>query len=701
MTRKPDAPQLLIAVALFLAPLIGGQLSTDASPLDDLIGVLTGDAAAPLLTHALLFLPIVAAVLLLMRRRVVQVPSGPIGGLLLGFFGLIALTVSTSTYRLPSLSTAVEWWIYALVFFVTAASAGRQQGPKAFMVATFAGCSLLALRGIREYGETKALDPTWRIFAGWVNPNATAAMLLVGFFLGLGFVLTESRLRSLAAGVGTVAIAFAILLTQSKGALAVLVVVLVLFTALALSAGATAGERKTVFARVGAVLAMMAVLFVAVSGMTNGGPSAGGGALSRVANAGSTSEQSAGFRTLLWKGAVAMIKDRPTGVGIGAYRFESGMSGLHTQTHLTHNSFLQLATEGSLILPLLLLAAGFFWLRSLFKGWRERPTETRLLSVAIFGSVAAVMAHSLVDSDLYYFGIGFTFFSLLGTGLLKSVDAVAPEFVFPAVRRGAIAATALIAALALFLGTGELRRASARTDLTRRDVSHATETLNQQVGLMPFDGEAWYMLAQVGMDSAERLKRIQTAADFLPTSRNLRLLSRVQAEAGNGEAAVESLRTALRRDPNNLLTLNTLADQYRKLGDDTLADETLRRLIAVEGTSYFQVRSLPDLVPTETYLARITLAKRVPPAERIALLTPAMDGYRQYIARTVPQVENMAKQQPPLDYAGENVEKARAKLMDAAEGARMLADAYRRAGKSAEADAADADAATFSGALDK
>jgi tetratricopeptide (TPR) repeat protein len=396
-----------------------------------------------------------------------------------------------------------------------------------------------------------------------------------------------------------------------------------------------------------------------------------------------------------------MIKANPVGYGPGTYRFESGRSGLHTQTVYTHNAFLQLAVESSPLAPLLLLLAGALWTRLAFRGWRTLPNDRRYLQASVFCSVVAVAAHSVVDSDLYYFGIGLTFFTLLGLGLLLSADAVAPEFAPRSARSVGIAGGALAFLLLGYTGIAELWRAQARGQLAVRDAQGAAATLASLRSLAPQDGEAWYYTAQVAPTSSERLEALQRAAALAPTTRNLRALARLQSEAGQLPTAITTTRTALMRDPNNLPALTLLADLQRRSGDAVAANETLRRLVAVEQTPYFQVRSLPELVPTETYMARLTLAQTATGATKAALLQPAVDGLTQYLQRTVPMVKRMAAGTPPMDFGGETPERAREKLAVGERAARELAATYRALGDTGRAEAAEGAAGAFAAGFDK
>lgn len=703
MKTRIDTPLALLLVAMFLAPIIGGQVSNDVALSDGLLDALFGGTSAPLLTHALIFFPIALALGFLFRRQVVQVPNSTLATSLFLFFGALAGTVLLSAFKFTSLATAAQWLAYAIAFLVAVGAAGRRTGPFAVVAAIFAGCVVMSMRGLLEYGAVKAEDPTWRIFAGWINPNATAGMLLVGFFAGVATLsLAKDRMVSLISGVGVALVGLALALTQSKGAIAVLFVALAIFGVLVLTLpkGEVKGNAfKRTLGSLVAVVVLVSLMQVSAKPAAGGGSS--GGSLSRVVQSQATSEQSAGFRLLLWKGALDLVKKNPAGYGIGSYAFESARSGRNTQTVYAHQAFLQLAVEGSFVLPALLLLSGILWIRLVFRGWRKLPAERQLLQAGIFSAVSAVIAHSLVDSDLYYFGIGLSFFVLLGLGLLLSGDAVAPEFAPKPVRLIGTLGGAFVALLLLYVGYVEYGRSEARTLLAGRDLLGAQQKLDGIRGIAPFDGEAWYLTARTSTSPDALRNAAERAAEYKPTPRIHRFLAQVYEAQGRVPEAMAQLRYALMRDPNNLSALSMLAQFNEKIGNELEWKSTLQRLIKVEDTDYFKIRSVPELVFTQTYEARVLLARKVAGREKIALLRPAIDGYLDYVRRTVPSIKRQTQGNPNGDFSGETVELAKTKLQFAAEAARELAAAYRTVGDAEGVKAAEEAEGAFAGAFDK
>jgi O-antigen ligase len=703
---------MLLLVAAFLIPLAGGQVFLETIGLTggplDLLNSLFGGPELPTASHLVLAVFVIGAfVRLLLSRRVVQTPNGLLSGSVAIFFAITVITTAFSPFKLLSVSILTEWLTYGFALFAVVGLAGRRDGPRAITIALFAGCVLCALRGIQEYGVNKAVDPAWRIFGGWNNPNALAAMLLVGFFLGVGLTLTEERLAALLAAIGTVFIGLALFLTQSKGGLLVLLIISVVWAALAavLRSREPGGRAASAF-RVGGIAVALLVVFAALTFGQRGARAPNGAnaptavATSHLLNVGESADQSAGFRKLLWQTSLDLIKKNPAGYGLGSFRHESGRPGLTTQTVFAHSAYLQLAVEGSPLLLLAFLAIIGIWLWRVMRGIRTLPALQRTRLLSIVAAVAAVLAHSFIDSDIYYFGVGLSVFILIGLSLLLAADAVAPEFLFPAVRGMAAGFGGFTVAALSYFAFVQYESAIVRGEVETGKGQEALDALTTLKGLAPMDGEVWYMAAQLERTGPKAVSDAESAVDAAPSTRNLRLLARLQEDSGQIAAAETSDNRALVLDPNNLATLYQLASLQRRNGDTEACVRTLRRLIGVENTNYFKVRSLPELVPTETYLARLELAEELPdPSEKRRLLAEAVAGFREYLAKTIPKVVDSAKASPPINYAGITVPQAKETLGRAAEAATELANLDRRAGDAAGADAAGADAHAFSSAL--
>lgn len=719
--KRDQVPILILAVVLFLAPIIGGQLSVDASTLGpgfgNLMAALGGNGDLGILPHALLAAGIVlAASVLLLSRQIIQTPNQRLGIILVLMLAVIGGSVAESAFKGVSVVAAAEWWAYGIAFFAAVACSGRQLGPKVLISALFAGAVVVAIKGILEYGQMKTIDPTWRIFAGWVNPNATAAILLVGFFLGIGLLLVLPRLAGLLSGLGTSLIGLALALTQSKGGLLAWGITCV-FLIILLAVWIPRGEKIKSLTRVGAVMGLSVLLVFAIvfrpspalAAVTTGSPPSPvtTSALSRLTNSGGSQDQSSGFRSLLWKGCIQLVKENPIGYGIGAYRFESARTGLTTQTQLAHETYLQLMVEASPLATGLLFLFSGYWLWLVLRGARKMPTEANLLRAGVISAVLAVSLHNFVDSDHYYFGIGLCIFSLMGIGLVLSSDSVTPEFVLKPARIGSVVLGSLVTFTLFWFGYAELLRAEVRFSIGQLNsaqggeaASSAEGELDQLLALFPNDAEGNYLAAKMGRNTEDRQRYLRRAVENGPSTRNLRALAR-ELRADNKAISAESyLQQALKSDPNNLLTLTELLQLNQSTGNQTAALATANRLIDVEKTPYFQIRSLPNLVPTETYLARVPLAAAEPdPIKKSKLLREAVDGLKNYLRTTVPEIKQamLAPASSGGNFGGENPRRG-AEIMVIAEGlSKQLALLYRTVEPSGVA-AAEANALAFAAA---
>lgn len=649
MSQKVDAvPIALLTIAALLTPVIGGGVNVEAQPVEPgfaaTLSAVMGGRDLPLLSHALLLLPVaVALIWVWLSSRVVQVPAPAITYSALAFAAFLVLGLM-GPFPFSAQMSLVEYYAYVIAFFAAVAALGRDSGPRRLIMAIFAGSALVAASGVMEYLVMSARDPSWRIFGTWMNPNALAAMLLIGFFCGVGVVFanlrrpgkeTEGPMRALAV-IALGAIVAALVLTQSRGAyLALLVGVAGVLISFFFS---PTGARRAGhgLASTGIALALGIVLAI---GLTLAAPTKSGGALGRVTQMETTQEQSAGFRTNLWRGAVALIQENPIGHGLGSYRFVSAKPGLTTQTQFTHNSYLQLAVEGGVIALGALIALVLTWTIGFFRGARHGDPRAAPWRAAVLGSVMAIGAHSMIDSDLSYFGIGFSIFLLMGVGLLLSVDGVTPETRPRPMIPVAVGFTAAALLFMWVFAIGESHKARARYALLTGEPGPASEAADRALGITPGDPEAAYLRALATPDPSQRLAYFQRATTPTGWTKFQRAYARELATQGKRLEALNALDKALWLDPNNLPALWLKTQFQSEVGNHTGAVETARRLVAIERTPYFQVRSIPEIVPTETYEARIFLARSMPSSsERTELLRGAVEGFQAFAQRTVPQL---------------------------------------------------------------
>ncbi len=653
-------PQWLVLVALFVAPILGGNVTVDAAPAS--AGLLSPET--PYVAHFLILLPVaIASVALMWSRRVQIVPETKFLAALTLMMVLIVASIAVSRFTFISVGVAIEWLAAVLVLFTVLGALGKVQGPQLALAALAAGCATEALVAIVEYGQTRSIDPNWRVFGDWVHPNVLAGMLLLGFFASFGLAATTERLSRLLCLLGATVILIAIGLTQSKGGLLACGAGLIVWLALT-------WRSIRVSAPAMAVPIVLTVLFF--TGLKATTPS--GQALSRVTQAAANQEQSAGFRTLLWKSAVRNMQSQPAGTGIGTFRFESARAGLTQQTHFAHQSFLQLASEASPFAALALIGTLAFWLRATLTATRQDEHRT-LLRSGVIAAVVASCAHSCVDSDLYHFGIAVAFFGLLGIGLQLAADGSTPELVPAPARRviGIVSVVVLTLGLGVFAleqrGKADLLGAMM-ADPAQAKARYATPPLWAER-----DGEWWYLGVMTGLEPESAwLPNLQRAFRLQPSPKFGRALAREQARLGQNAGAVSTLQEALRSDPNNLLVLKQVLSIQESQGATQEAVATAQRMLQVEKSPYYQIRAIPEIVPTETADARLVLAK-LDPRQRQRWLKEATDIYLRYLETTVPKILDAAKANPPQTFGGETVAEATRRMESAAGAAEQLGDA--------------------------
>lgn len=695
-------PLGLLALGCFLLPILGGRITVEAQPFAGGFGALLVSlwegSEAPSLAHALIALCFaVSCALTLGRSKVVQTPTNRLA-LPLAFVTLaVVASVALSSFRWTSLVAAAEWVMYPFGFLAAILSAGRGRGPLLAIGALVAGCFVVATMGVLDYWQMRAIDPSWRIFANWTNPNALAGMLVIGFFLALGLTMLQERINALAAGGATVVIGFALMLTQSKGGLLALGAGLIAL-AVAFVSWVRIGESKAQAIRCLGTLAALAAIVLALKFAPTRGPEpdkgGGVGFMSRVSNTSGTSEQSAGFRTLLWKSALDLTKQNPIGNGINTFRYYSTRPGRVSQTHLAHQSYLQLACEAGVFAALALLAFGLVFTIECFRGARKLPPERNLLRAGCFSAFVAAAVHNAVDSDLYFFGSGMALFVVMGLGAILAADALTPEQA-PSSGRYPFAIVPVFATLCLFwAGKVELAKGEVVFAMATGSFDQASEGAKSLSGMSLGDAESAFLEARVSQGQS-RISALERAISLGPTPRYYRALADEKLASGDVTGAKAALDSALNWDPNNLPALLRLMNLLSSAERMDEAKEVAKRLIETESSTAFSVRAIPELMPTETLLARVFLAESAKGTEKGELLQKAVDGFVAYRTTTAPYVQSLTKDSPDLQIGGVGRKEVASTMAIAAKAAKELATYYSGAGDTRRAAASLADAAGF------
>lgn len=654
--KRPEF--LLLCLGVSWAIITCGQPLTDAQPGGGFSAILGGALEVIRVNRALAALLIFGGLawhLLQQNSPVLPKPKMQIALAALG--GLLLFSALISPYLSQSLDGTASWLTAFGAMLLALGAVGRKEGPQVALGVFCAAGTVCAVKGIMEYLERREVEPTFRIFAGWSNPNAAAGLFLLLIPVALSLAWTREDWTKWLASLSGGLLTCALLLTQSKGGWLAFGIGLAVFVFLTLL---WKGSLKKAIPAA-ASLALGILLFGGLVYGPRSSSQTGGPGLARMTSGGEV-EQSAGFRSLLWKTTIELAKERPQGWGTGAFRFVSGKPGLVTQTVTPHQNYLGLAAEGGILSLIAFAACAFFWFIRVMPGAKAMTEPQNLLRAGVVAGIVGAGAHGMVDSTFAYPGFLLLFFALLGVGLQLSADGSAPELMPKPIRQ----ATALALCLApLLLVLAFARCESAKTSLLNavslRDPAAVASALPPVESVAGLDGESAYLAGLHSPSEEARLKLLEQAAKKMPASRVFRALARAQEQAGQNSAALVSLNRALDVDPSNMPALLLMMKMQDQQGDQESAVQTAERLKALESSTVFTVRSLAELVPTETFQASLYLAKSgAKPESAQELLLGAVKGWADYSRLTVPKVVEFGKGQLP--YGGQTPETAKENL---------------------------------------
>lgn len=691
----PEA--VLMALLCCLAPIIGGQVVTEPRALyGGFFTELLGGGALPLTSRLLLGLLPIGAFALALRTRVVQIPNLRFLGFLTVFVGTLLFSVLLSPFKYVALREWLTYLTYATALVATVAVAGRVRNIKLFIGSILVGTAIVALKGIGEFVSVMATEPSHRIFADWNNPNSVASLFDIGAILSFGFAAAEtSKVKWLGVATGALSVT-GLVLTQSKGGFLAFGVGLVALL------GFAAGFKQIKKAPLPILALCLGLLFAVGLNKAAQSQSQGGAVISRLVDAGSTAEQSAGFRENLWKTALVVAKEHPLGSGVGTFRYFSSVAGLTDQTVYAHENYLQILSEGGIVALLAFLGAAVVWLTLVVRGSRVQPPETLGLKAAVIAAVLTFGAHGLVESNISFFGTGVIFFVLLGLGLQLATDATSPE----AMPSGIRAWVGVVFCLVPFVGMGvnsltEIRKATVMSALEARDRDLVTSSTQGLRANAFGDPESLYLSTyDPTLSPKERADLLAQVAAQMPTPKYLRAAARQYDELGDPIRALSLLDEVKKYDPSNLPAGKLKLDILIRDHETDRAVQAANELIAMESSVSYKVRAIPELVPTETFEARLFLATQTPNADKkIELLQAALDGYVQYRNLTVQKLlafradmlkePNATVTDQMVVFGSENLADAKKKLAEAQDAIAPLPGLYRQKGETDKADAAE------------
>jgi O-antigen ligase len=294
----------------------------------------------------------------------------------------------------------LEAGLFYLLLRVTA-SKGKSCSYHLIVDALAAGTVVVSLIGLWQYfvsGDVITAEGVRRVRALYGSPNNLALFLerVLPLLFALALWGKNPRRRALCA-LAILPVFATLFLTFSKGALFIGFPVALLFL------GLMRGRRAVLLA-----LAALAILAVALL------PFVG---TARFANTFDLAEGTAFFRVKLWQSTVNMIADHPlTGVGLDnflyAYRTRYVLPQAADELNLSHphnivlDFWTRLGLGGAAVLLWLVVAffrAGFHRYRCLPEG------DDRAVILGLLASVAAALAHGLIDNAFFLVDLVFVF----------------------------------------------------------------------------------------------------------------------------------------------------------------------------------------------------------------------------------------------------------------------------------------------------
>jgi O-antigen ligase/tetratricopeptide (TPR) repeat protein len=597
----------------------------------------------PAIGHMLVALPIVLAVAIAgFKRGVLQVPAAAVWVPLLALFLWLAVGVPVSPTRYEAILDFARWVAAFAALIGSCFLLGRGAGPRVAAWSLFAGVAVVGVVGIAEFAYLSQTVGNHRIFVGWHNPNAVAGILLIGLPLGMGlFAGAQERLERLLLGFGMAVILCALWFTGSKGGLAAAAVgVVSWFVLCGLKRGVPSGWWKGALAAgIGGALLIGLLGF----GAARLGTSSIAGRLGE----GGTAEQSAGFRTTLWKDSLKLATQMPVmGHGAGAYSLAIRREGTTLGSELAHQTYLQMATEyGFVGLGIALFLVGA-WLFTALRKHPTEPADKTGLRYAVIAAVLAMGANGLVESNLSYFGIRMALFALLGIGLNLSVDGLVPERI-PAMLRGTVAALLATGAGYTFVAAAltDQKVAQALESIQAGRPGEAQRALLSARKIAPADPQPTYQLAKLAgaMNDWKSVSDLTAqAAARNPDASTYGLMAQAEASLGRIDGAMAAIDMAILAEPNDPYWQTQKFDLLRAAGRYDQAEAAAKEAITVEEQLRARPNALPWTVSTDTINARRWLAMRAKSdEERTALLRGLFDLLATYAERTVPELSRV------------------------------------------------------------
>lgn len=592
----------LLAVAAFLSPIVAAGLSQSHVP-----------------EISMQILVLLASMVWMVRARrdgVIELPSK-------GLFVTIAVLLvvgALSLVRTVSLHATLLGLIslicYAIIFLMVGSWHDKRYAVYSIVAAVLLSTIVVGGIGLKESLLTTI--PDWRVFSTFFNPDFLAGFMAMVLPIALAWYLSDTSLGiSMVAGLAVLMSLTELLMSGSRFGAAAAVGGMWVFLLIAI-ASRSLGRRHVL--RAGILLCLCVLITIL----------AGGTLASRVAAVNAESH-SGGFRIQTWKGAAEMVRDHLfLGTGLGTFEVAYPRYAQVGWTRLAHNSYLQYAAEGGIVLPLALLILIGMAVIPAARGLRSRAVQScsdwmpdrSLLVCGLIGGATASMARNLVDSDWYVAAIGTTFWIILGALVALGPERGSWKIAMPEWLCGAKLAGHTVIVLGMvsvliaqgyyaggwaLLGSGQREDALKAFRLaTRYDPLDAD--LHRRLGVV---------LRMVSESSGDRShfgaaeKELERAAELEPTApKTYYQLGKLYAnDLHDDNRAVKAYLAALDRDPHAVQVLTALAETYDDMGEPSDALKVYQRMAAQEDSVYERVRAIPEIVEPGYIFAREALGR--------------------------------------------------------------------------------------------
>ncbi|GEM_PF-671592 len=631
-----------LLAALALAPLLGGTpvgslYAAAAYGGDTMLGVLRTLTLAAVLLLALLGPPPPVDDAAGGRG---QYAPGPVLKAALGATLLLSLArtwmllsllvhsalLTSQTLLFAMVPEVLHWFCFSLVFGQGMRLAPDRRDAVLAAGALTAGTLLVAVMGALEYGGASD-RAAHRTVSTFFSPNFTAGFLALTLPVAVALCVGARSLLGMVGSGAAAAFGFGVLIsTGSRAGVALALVGLVVALGFAVVRCArSAGAVRLPWARVGALVALLAVLGFAfrepILGRVAGAESPASSesptvAASAAAPAASSTpdEHSGEFRRETWKGSLKMAQANPVfGAGPGTFPHTYGRYATVAWTGLAHSSYLQIASEAGF--PALILAGGAALAALLIgagaaasKPDEEEAAVNPFLICGLVGGLVAAAGRSFFDSEWSVLGNALPFWAVAGMvtfwrAFVPATDAsvaAAPRSRSAAAeeearqrargRRRALAA-ALGAGIPLVVNLVLLSGNTARDGATLAQMNARPEEVARQaraaLGAWPPDPQTYYLAGQP-----------ECAAALEPSGKRFYQLGRFYERAGDEAKAIESLEKAVEADPNSLQTLKALAEAYERAGRADRARATWEEMTRVSEGPAGTIRAIPELTDT-------------------------------------------------------------------------------------------------------